>query len=609
MRPIVSFIAVVLWTIGILLSMWAQRNLLDDTVEALARNDAVANLRKDMAIRKWAGSVNGVYIDDAKVRDNAKLGDQPRVEVVPRSPNEPSRLVWLAPVHILMAIQATHEAEYGVKERLTSQQLRDQANAPDNWESEALKSLQGGAESVASVVNKGGHGVMRLMIPMRMDKECLECHRDTLVPVGGLRGGAAISIDLNTYRNAQEPTWRAIQTWHGVLWLLGVGAIGGLHVLMRRRDAERAAREEERQETALAFGAMAEGAILTDRAGKILWVNDAACQITGYAPDELIGATPRMFKSGHHDAAFYAGMWRSLLETGQWEGEIWNRRKAGAAFPEKLSVRSLRDAQGQIRRFVCIFSDITERKSQEQQLRDLNANLEHHVRERTEELARANKELEAFSYSISHDLRAPLRALDGFARILVEEEGDRLSPEGSRLLERIWANAGKMGNLIDDVLNFSRVGRAEMNWQEIDMTALARGVAEEMRGDYPATQIRIAELPTVMGDKPMVRQVWSNLIGNALKFSSKRERPAIEIDAETLDGEVVFCVRDNGAGFDMTYADRLFGVFQRLHTEADFPGTGAGLSIVKRVVERHGGRVWAEGEVGKGARFRFSLGG
>jgi len=271
MRPIVAILFAVLWTVGILVSLWTQRTLLDRTVESLARNDAVANLRKDMAIRKWAASVGGVYIDETKARANPKLGDLARLDVISHQPGEPSKLVALTPIHILMGIQATHEKEYGVKERLTSQQLHDHENAPDHWESEALKTLQGGAESVSSVDrSQGGHGIMRLMIPMRMDEECLECHRDTLVPLGGLRGGAAISIDLNTFRNAQEPTWRAIRTGHGVLWLLGLGAIAGLLRFMRRRDVERADREEERQETTLAFGAMAEGAILTDAGGKII---------------------------------------------------------------------------------------------------------------------------------------------------------------------------------------------------------------------------------------------------------------------------------------------------------------------------------------------------
>jgi PAS domain S-box-containing protein len=207
------------------------------------------------------------------------------------------------------------------------------------------------------------------MIPMRMEEECLECHRDTLVPVGGLRGGAAIVIDLNRYRSAQEPTWRTIQAWHVGIWTLGMLTLAGLHVMFRRRVAERAAIDEERKETALAFSAMDEGAFITDQGATILWANDAACKITGYARDELIGQTPRLLKSECHDEDFYAALWRGLLEQGQWTGEIWNRRKGGDVYPEALSIRALRNEQGRLHRFVAVFSDITARKQAEHALR------------------------------------------------------------------------------------------------------------------------------------------------------------------------------------------------------------------------------------------------
>jgi PAS domain S-box-containing protein len=369
MRSLTLILIAVVWTLGVVASLWAQRSLLDTTAEELARNDAMANLKKDMAIRQWAASVGGVWIDDAKAGDNRKLDDQERLAVEP-TPNRPAKLVLLTPIHILMGIQQAHEREYGVKERLTSLQLRNMENRPDDWEQNALESLKKGA-SVASSVQKGpeGHGLLRLMIPMRMEEECLECHRDTLVPVGGLRGGAAIAIDLNRYRSAQEPTWRTIQAWHVGIWTLGMLTLAGLHVMFRRRTAERAAIDEERKETALAFSAMDEGAFITDAAATILWANDAACRITGYAREELIGQTPRMLKSERHDGDFYAAMWRGLLEQGQWTGEVWNRRKGGGEYPEALSIRALRNDQGRLHRFVAVFSDIAARKQAEDALR------------------------------------------------------------------------------------------------------------------------------------------------------------------------------------------------------------------------------------------------
>lgn len=252
--------------------------------------------------------------------------------------------------------------------------------------------------------------------------------------------------------------------------------------------------------------------------------------------------------------------------------------------------------------------DITERKLQQRQLTDLNANLEAHVKRRTDELAQAIHELEAFSYSVSHDLRAPLRALDGFARIVADKETSRLSPEGRQMLERIHANARKMGALIDDILQFARVGRREMELVTVDMTALARGVTNDLKAEYPSARVEIEKLPPVRGDASMLRQVWVNLIGNALKFSSKVEAPLIAVGSAPWNGQIAYFVRDNGAGFDMVHSAKLFQVFHRCHSEKEFPGTGAGLAIVKRIVERHAGRIWAESQLDAGAVFHFTLG-
>ncbi|MGE5468573.1 MAG: ATP-binding protein [Ignavibacteria bacterium] len=251
---------------------------------------------------------------------------------------------------------------------------------------------------------------------------------------------------------------------------------------------------------------------------------------------------------------------------------------------------------------------LDERERVEARILQLNETLEQRVRARTAELEQANKDLESFSYSVSHDLRAPLRALNGYARIIEEDEGERLSPAGKEMLARIWANADRMGALIDDMLQFSRVGRDELRRETIDMTALARAVAEELQADHPGAQVNVAELPPAEGDAAMMRQVWANLIGNGLKFSSKTAQPSIDVGSEQADAGPVYFVRDNGTGFDMAFAGRLFGVFQRLHAADQYPGTGAGLAIVKRIVERHGGRVWAESAPGAGATFRFTLG-
>lgn len=250
--------------------------------------------------------------------------------------------------------------------------------------------------------------------------------------------------------------------------------------------------------------------------------------------------------------------------------------------------------------------DVTERKENERAYRQLHADLQRRARE----LEAANAELEAFSYSVSHDLRAPLRHIDGYAQLLRKQAGAQLDASGQRYLDNIGVSARNLGVLIDELLTFSRMGRAEMRWLPVDM---GEAVTEVVRTLEPETQGRgitwqVAELPTVRADPVMLRQVWSNLLGNAVKYTRDQPQPCIEIAhrLDQTDGHV-FSVRDNGAGFDMQYAAKLFGVFQRLHGANEFEGTGIGLANVRRIIHRHGGRTWAEGTVGVGATFHFSL--
>jgi signal transduction histidine kinase len=248
-------------------------------------------------------------------------------------------------------------------------------------------------------------------------------------------------------------------------------------------------------------------------------------------------------------------------------------------------------------------------RASDNRLRTLNAELEQRVAARTSELESANQDLESFSYSVSHDLRAPIRAIRGFSSLLIEDHGPALDAEAQRKLNIVSAEAARMGNLIDDLLAFSRLGRRALEPSELDMRQLAQTAFERLK-DVDAgrcVDFRLGSLPRAKGDRGLFEQVWANLIANAIKFSSKRDAPVIEVGGLSEESEHVYFVRDNGAGFDPAYRERLFGVFQRLHHDHEFPGTGVGLALVHRIVTRHGGRVWADGELDRGATFHFTL--
>jgi PAS domain S-box-containing protein len=332
--------------------------------------------------------------------------------------------------------------------------------------------------------------------------------------------------------------------------------------------------------------------------------NRATLSLLGLSKDDVVGKLDGDFLPAEQAGAIRSRD-RELLAAADkrvdWEQSISSRELGLRTLHTKKMVIS--DENGEAKFILGISEDITERNQAEQAIRDLNAEL----LQNSAQLEATNKELESFSYSVSHDLRAPLRAIDGFALMLEEDCDAMLNDEGRRYLNVIRDNSRRMGALIDDLLQFSRLGRQLVCDHEINVNSLVREVVEEVLATAPAAQIHVDPLPNARGDRSLLRQVWVNLISNAIKYSSKVRQPQIQISGCRVGAEIHYSVKDNGVGFNMAYVGKLFGVFQRLHRADEFGGTGVGLAIVHRVVTRHGGRVWADGEVDRGAEFSFAL--
>ena len=386
----------------------------------------------------------------------------------------------------------------------------------------------------------------------------------------------------------------------------------------RLEDVKRLGTELNQRMSALAaseasfhglFNTVYEAIYILDRDGRFLAVNDGAVRMYGYPRETLVGRTPEFVSApDRNDLAAVAAMMQRAFAGEPQRFEFWGRRADGEAFPK--DVRLVRGTWFGQDVLIATADDITGQVQAREEIRRLNAGLEKRVQERTSELTAANRELESFAYSISHDLRSPLRAIDGFSHLLAEDYEDKLDHQGRDYLGRVRKAVQRMGTLIDDILELSRVTRQEMRRESVDLGRLAEELNEEIARAWPGKQPAIS-LPgrcLAEGDPQLLRLMLQNLLENAWKYSGRNPAPEIEFGCETLDGRQVCYVRDNGVGFDMAHAGRLFTPFQRLHKPEEFQGNGIGLATVARIVRRHGGRIWAESAPGAGATFRFTLG-
>jgi len=447
-------------------------------------------------------------------------------------------------------------------------------------------------------------------------------------------------IDISDIQNRQS-IFDSFEALSGVLAieLRNATLLKNMEILVNQRTKELSVSETRfRSIIEQATDAM----YLSDLEGNIIDINNRACVSLGYTREELLKLKVTDLDAEYDKTNKLKESFERMKANENFIFESVHRKKNGDPFPVEIS-SSLIDLNGTLN-VIGFVRDITDRKLAEEEVKKLNEELERKVVDRTIELEKrsselienetallnlvedlnlkseelqnstrqlqaTNKELEAFSYSVSHDLRAPLRAINGFVNILTEEYSSLLDDEGKRICSIIHSNAVKMGQLIDDLLSFSRLIRSELHHSEIDMHDVVQGLITEFQTskELNPNVISLQELPKSTGDTNLIKQVWMNLLSNAIKYSSKTRNPHIIVGSTQNDNETVYFIKDNGVGFNMNYSHKLFGVFQRLHSANEFEGTGVGLAIVQRIITRHGGRVWAKSEIGKGATFYFAL--
>lgn len=380
---------------------------------------------------------------------------------------------------------------------------------------------------------------------------------------------------------------------------------GAFQDVTQRKQSEKALVESEQKYRAF-FEHSLDAMILTTPMGDIIEANQAACRLLGYTENELkqMKRFDIIDKTDKNHSLFF----QRRDEKGVAVGELRFLKKDGSVIDTELSSALFADANDN-QKASLIIRDISERKKTEQKIKELNTELELRIEQRTAQLKSVNKDLEAFAYSVSHDLTTPVRGINGLTQILQDNYSKVLDEEGLRLCTRIRANSMKMGALIEDLLAFSRTSTSEVRREKVDMNQLVQSAIVEI-GEKEIlldVEFRINSLPSTDGDIALLKQVWINLISNAVKFSSKKEKPVIEIDGYVEGAKSYYIIKDNGAGFNMQYAGKIFDAFQRLHSQQEFQGTGAGLAIVQRVILKHGGKIWAEGIEGVGATFTFYL--
>lgn len=590
-------LALLTWTLAVAGSLAWNVSLQREKTFDLAKNEAMANINKDFAFRRWATAHGGVYVP---VNPKTNTYPNPYLEVPERDIQTPSgrQLTLMNPAYMVRQMQQDNKDLYGVKGRITSLKPLNPNNAPDEWENRVLQTFEQGAREAAELTTLNGTLYLRAMRAFMTEKGCLKCHGHQGYKVGDVRGGVGAYVPMTPYLATERAGIRTLGITHAGIWLLGMAGIGVMSFFGIRRARERNAYTETLRQNEERYHQMFEvnqavKLLVDPESGAIVDANQAASQFYGYPPERL-----RQMKIGEINQL-------SFTEIAAEMALATEERRTYFNFKHRLASGEVRDVEvysGPINEkgrtlLYSIIHDITERKHAQQALA-----------KRTQDLARSNAELEQFAYVASHDLQEPLRMVASYTQLLARRYQGKLDQDANDFIGYAVDGANRMQRLINDLLAFSRVGTRGKPFEPTDCNAVLKDVLDnlQMSIEESGATITCDDLPTVAADESQLSQLFQNLIVNSIKFRSE-QAPNIHISAQRRENDWQFSVRDNGIGIAPEYFDRIFVIFQRLHARGEYPGTGIGLAVCKRIVERHNGHIWVESEPGQGATFNFTL--
>jgi PAS domain S-box-containing protein len=594
------------WTVVVSGSLaWDIYNTWGNTRD-LATREARTHLNKDGAIRMWSARHGGIYVQaDPRTPPNPNLAHVPERDVVTPS----GRLLTLMnSSYMLRQMMTEYGDRYGIRGRLTSLHPLNPDNAADPWEAEALRRFEAGEREISEVSNIAGEPHLRLMNALMVEQSCLKCHGSQGYREGDVRGGVGVVVPLKPYYALAETGVTIQVASHGAIWLIGLGGILAVGRRFRvhalAEVAEQARTEHLHHKLDLVLSSVSDGILGVDKDGAVTFANPAAASMLGYTVAELCDRpVQETVRHTHADGqpcgasdcptvlALRDGCARQRV------GELL-LRKDGSVLPVEMVGTPILDGDRAVG-VVVVFRDVSERLEAERRTGEL-----------VERLAQSNQDLQQFAYTVSHDLQEPLRMISSYVQLL----GRRLQPMMDQDCREFIAfavdGAARMSRMIADLVEFSRV---ESRGGPLEEVASSQVVADALTNlgmaitEAQAVVQVVEPLPVVMGDASQLARLFQNLIGNAVKFRSPDRPPRLRIDAMAVDGMAEFRVADNGIGIPEDGAERIFQIFQRLHGRDRYDGTGIGLAIVRRIAERHGGRVWVDSQVGEGSVFHVTL--